>query len=100
MIDLSIPLFLAAALFAIGSAIVFTRRNPLLLLCGIELMLNAANLNLVAFSRLDAGRAQGQILSLFIMLIAACETAVFLAVLYLSVRRFAGRKAQDPEKVV
>ncbi len=84
MVDLSIPLLLAAALFAIGAAIVFTRRNPLL----------------VAFSRLDAGRAQGQILSLFVMLVATCETAVFLAILYLSVRRFAGRKAQDPEKVV
>jgi len=52
-----------------------------MMLCGVELMLNAANLNLVAFSRLEPMHAQGQVFALFIMVVAAAETAVLLAIL-------------------
>ena len=74
-------LILAAVLFALGIAVVFTRRSPIFSLVGLELMLNATNINLVAFSRLDPALAQGQVFALFIILIAAAETAVILAII-------------------
>jgi NADH-quinone oxidoreductase subunit K len=75
-------LILGMLLFALGVGVFFTRNTPVLMLCGVELMLNAANVNLVAFSRLDPIRAEGQAFSLFVMVIAAAETAVLLAILY------------------
>jgi NADH-quinone oxidoreductase subunit K len=68
----------ALFLFAIGVAVVLIRRNLLIALMGIELMLNAANLSLVAFSRQHADQA-GQIFALLVMLVAAIEVAVGLA---------------------
>jgi len=68
-------------LFGLGAAIFMTRTTPLLMLVGVELMLNAANLNLVAFSRLDPLQASGQVFALFIMVVAVAETAVLLAIL-------------------
>lgn len=100
MADIRIFLILAAVLFAAGLTLVVTRRHPIIILVGIELMLNAANLNLVAFSRLDAGRAQGQIFSLFVMLVAACEAAVVLALLYVAVRKFARRQTLNAEGLI
>ena len=79
--------WLAAALFAIGVGLVLSRKNPIVMLAGLELMLNAANLNLIAMSRLDAGKAAGQVFSLFVMLVAACETVVLLTLIYLLYRR-------------
>lgn len=75
-------LLLGIVLFATGAAVFFTRRTPVLMLCGAELMLNSANVNLVAFSRLDPFRAEGQVFALFVMVVAAAETAVLLALLY------------------
>jgi NADH-quinone oxidoreductase subunit K len=74
-------LLTAAALFCIGMAAIITRRNAVVVLMGIELMLNAANLNLVAFSRYDPGRLQGQVFALFVIVVAAAEAAVALAIL-------------------
>ena len=71
----------ALCLFCVGVGVFLTRRTTVMMLCGVELMLNAANLNLVAFSRLDPLRAQGQVFALFFMVIAAAETAVLLAIL-------------------
>ena len=79
--------FLAAALFAVGIGLVLSRKNPIIILAGLELMLNAANLNLVAMSRLDGGKAAGQVFALFVMLVAACETAVLLTLIYLLYKR-------------
>ncbi len=72
-------LLVAAALFAIGLFGVLTRRNAVGILLGIELMLNAVNINLVAFARVDGGVA-GWILALFTIAITVAEVAVGLAI--------------------
>lgn len=73
-------LVLAAALFATGAMGFLLRRNLLVLLMSIELMLNAVNLTLVAFNRLHPANHAGQILSFFVIAIAAAEAAVGLAI--------------------
>ena len=73
-------LVVAAALFAIGTIGVLTRRNVIIILMSIELILNAVNLNLVAFSRMH-GQLSGQIFSIFIITDAAAEAAVGLGIL-------------------
>lgn len=74
-------LLLAAMLFTAGIITVLTRRHAIGILMGIELMLNAANLNLVAFNRFSAvGKLDGQVFALFVIVIAAAEAAVALAI--------------------
>lgn len=70
----------AAVLFFIGTTGFLIRRNLLVLLMSIEVMLNAVNLTLVAFNRLHAGNHTGQIFTFFIIAIAAAEAAVGLAI--------------------
>ncbi|MFT6971372.1 MAG: NADH:ubiquinone oxidoreductase subunit K [Candidatus Endobugula sp.] len=77
---IDVLLYLGAALFCIGLAVVVTRKNAIAVLIGIELMLNAANLNLVAFSRFDSDELQGQVFALFVITVAAAEAAVALAI--------------------
>jgi NADH-quinone oxidoreductase subunit K len=74
-------LLIGAALFCLGVVIIITKRNAIVVLMGIELMLNAANINLVAFSRYDANLLQGQLFSLFVIVVAAAEAAVALAII-------------------
>ena len=71
---------LAAALFLIGTVGVLTRRNIVIILMSIELILNAVNINLVAFSK-HFGHTQGQIFAIFIIAIAVAEAAVGLGIL-------------------
>jgi NADH-quinone oxidoreductase subunit K len=71
---------LAAALFLIGTVGVLTRRNIVIILMSIELILNAVNINLVAFSR-HFGHTQGQIFAIFVIAIAVAEAAVGLGIL-------------------
>ena len=66
-------------LFCLGWFLVLTRRNGVVALIGIELILNAANLNFVAFSRGDSGQ-NGQMAALFVMILAAAEAAIALAI--------------------
>jgi NADH:ubiquinone oxidoreductase subunit K len=73
-------LYLAAFLFSAGVVIVIIKRNVIMVLLGIELMLNAANLNLVAFNQQHPGSLHGQIFSLFVIIVAVCEAAVGLAI--------------------
>jgi len=73
-------LILAAVLFACGALGFLLRRNLLVLLMSIELMLNGVNLTLVAFNRMHGGTHDGQILAFFIIAIAAAEAAVGLAI--------------------
>ena len=73
-------LVVGAALFCIGVVIIITKRNAIVVLMGIELILNAANINLVAFSRYDANVLQGQMFALFVIVVAAAEAAVALAI--------------------
>jgi len=83
---------LSAFLFAIGAAGVLTRRNPLVVLLCLELMLNAGNLALIAFSRMW-GNGDGQIFALVVMVVAACEVVVGLGIIVGIFRR------QIPEDV-
>jgi len=73
-------LFLSLALFLIGAIGVITRRNVLIVLMSIELILNAVNINLVAFSRYF-GDVAGQVFALFIIAAAAAEAAVGLGII-------------------
>ena len=79
-------LVLSALLFAIGLAGVMTRRNPLVVLLCLELMLNAGNLALIAFSRMHGGEA-GQVFALIVMVIAACEVVIGLGIIVALYRR-------------
>jgi len=89
MITLTHYLVLGALLFGLGLYAVLTRRNAVAMLMGIELMLNAANVNLVAFNKYAApGAMQGQIFALIVITIAACEAAVGLALVLAAYRRF------------
>ncbi|HEY8399882.1 MAG TPA: NADH-quinone oxidoreductase subunit NuoK [Cytophagaceae bacterium] len=81
MIELKEYLLISAILFIIGLMIIITKRNSIFILIGIELILNAANLNFVAFSKYDPVQLQGQVFSLFIIIIAAAEAAVGLAII-------------------
>jgi len=89
-------LLVAAALFAIGLAISITKRNFIGILLGIELMLNAVNINLVAFSRHDPERLAGQLFALFVIVVAAAEVTVALAIILRVYGRF---KTVDPDEV-
>ncbi|MFZ0411360.1 MAG: NADH-quinone oxidoreductase subunit NuoK [Candidatus Acidiferrales bacterium] len=80
MIPASHYLLLSLALFAIGVVGVLARRNVIVILMSIELILNAVNINLVAFSRMY-GSVDGQIFAIFIMAVAAAEAAVGLGIL-------------------
>jgi NADH-quinone oxidoreductase subunit K len=80
MIPLSYYLFVSAVLFAIGTAGVFLRRNLITILLSIEIMLNAVNLSFVAFGRAH-GSVDGQIITFFVITVAAAEAAVGLAII-------------------
>ena len=71
---------LESILFAIGSAAVLLRRNAIVAFMGVELMLNAANLSLVAFARIH-DQLDGQVMAFFVMVVAAAEVVVGLAII-------------------
>jgi NADH-quinone oxidoreductase subunit K len=79
-------LVLSAMLFALGAGGVLVRRNPLVVLLCLELMLNAANLALIAFSRMH-GNGDGQIFAIIVMVVAACEVTVGLGLIVAMYRR-------------
>ncbi len=79
-------LVVSALIFCVGAAGVLSRRNPLVILLCLELMLNAANLALVAFSRMW-GNQYGQIFALFVLVVAACEVTVGLGLIVAIYRR-------------
>ncbi len=74
-------LVVSAALFCLGIVGVLSRKNTIGILLGIELILNAAGLNFVAFSRYRTANIDGQVANLFIIIIAAAEAAVALAII-------------------
>jgi len=87
VIRLVFPLLFSAALFAIGVYGVLARRNGVLVLMSIELMLNAVNVNLVAFSQfLQDAALGGQIFTLFVITVAAAEVGIGLAIVILIYR--------------
>ena len=81
MDSLQTYLVLAAILFSLGMFAVITRRNAITVLMGIELILNAANLNFIAFARFGGMNLSGHIFALFIIVLAAAEVAVALAII-------------------
>jgi NADH:ubiquinone oxidoreductase subunit K len=84
--DIAWFLVVSAFIFCIGAAGVLTRRNPLVILLCLELMLNAANLALIAFARMWANH-EGQVFALIVMVVAACEVVVGLGVIVAIYRR-------------
>ena len=93
--DVSWYIALSAALFAIGALGVLLRRSPLIVLLSLEIMLNGANLALIAFSRTFA-RGDGQIFALSVMAIAASEVVVGLGLIVAMARK---RLALDVDKL-
>jgi len=85
-VNIEYYLVLSALIFSIGAAGVLTRRNPLVILLCLELMLNAANLALIAFSRMH-GNSDGQIFAIIVMVVAACEVCIGLGVIVAMHRR-------------
>ena len=85
---MSITWYLAvsALVFSIGATGVLTRRNPLVILLCLELMLNAANIALIAFARMH-GNGDGQIFAIIVMVVAACEVCIGLGVVVALYRR-------------
>jgi NADH:ubiquinone oxidoreductase subunit K len=81
MIPLQHFLFIGAALFSLGLVAVITRKNAIQILMGIELMINASILNLVAFGKYDKVNNTGQIFGLFIIVLAAAAVAVALVII-------------------
>jgi NADH:ubiquinone oxidoreductase subunit K len=85
MIRLPLVLFFSAALFSVGVYGVLARRNAVLVLMSIELMLNAVNVNLVAFAQY-LGQLSGQVFALFVIAVAAAEVGIGLAIVILIYR--------------
>jgi NADH-quinone oxidoreductase subunit K len=73
-------IYLSTVLFAIGGATVLVRRNAIVIFMGVELMLNATNLAFVTFARMR-GSLDGQVIALFVMVVAAAEVVVGLAII-------------------
>ncbi len=88
-VPLQAYLIVSAALFAVGLLGVLIRRNAIAVLLGIELMLNAANINFVAFWRYgDPMNMEGQVFTVIVMTLAAAEAAIALAIILNVYRRF------------
>lgn len=80
MIGLPHFLVVSLVLFLLGLFCVITRRNAIAILMGVELILNAVNINFVAFSRYGGGTLDGQVFAIFVIMLAAAEAAIGLAV--------------------
>jgi len=80
MISLQHYLTVAVVLFVLGLYCVLTRRNAVTILMGIELILNSASLNFIAFARYCTTGIQGQVFALFVIIMAAAEAAIALAI--------------------
>ncbi|HEX5133725.1 MAG TPA: NADH-quinone oxidoreductase subunit NuoK [Candidatus Krumholzibacteria bacterium] len=88
-------LYLSAILFFIGAFGVLFRRNLLVILMSIELMLNAVNLSFVAFARNAAGSMDGHVIAFFVMALAAAEAGIGLAILVMLFRNRTTVQADD-----
>lgn len=96
MITLTDFLIVSAALFCVGLYMIVSKQNAIQILIGIELMLNAAILNLVAFGKYDRLNNGGQIFALFAIVLAAATTAVALAIILNVYKQY---KTIDPGKI-
>jgi NADH-quinone oxidoreductase subunit K len=82
MLEISLTHFLviSSVLFCLGIYGIVTRKNAVMVLMGIELILNASNINFIAFARFGNFGLQGQIVALFVIVLAAAEAAIALAI--------------------
>lgn len=87
-VGLSHFLIVSAILFALGIYGIATRRNAIMVLMGVELVLNAANVNLIAFSRYGKVNFDGQVAAIFVIILAAAEAAIALAIVLNIYHRF------------
>jgi NADH-quinone oxidoreductase subunit K len=81
MIGLEHYLTVSALLFGLGGYCMLTRKNAIGILMGVELVLNSANVNLIAFSHFGSGTLDGHIFAIFVILLAAAEAAIGLAII-------------------
>ena len=95
MVPLDYYLILSAVLFVIGVAGVVIRRNIIVILMSVELMLNAVNLTFIAFSR-ALGTMDGQVIVFFVMTVAAAEAVIGLAIV---IAAFRHRQTLDPQEM-
>jgi NADH-quinone oxidoreductase subunit K len=95
MVPLDYYLILSAVIFAIGVIGVLVRRNLIVVLMSVELMLNAVNLTFIAFSRY-LGSMQGQVVVVFVMAVAAAEAVIGLAII---IAVFRQRRSLDPQEM-
>ena len=95
MAPLDYYLVLSAVIFAIGVAGVIVRRNVIIILMSVELMLNAVNLTFLAFAR-SFGSMDGQVIVFFVMTVAAAEAVVGLAII---IAVFRHRRSLDPQEM-
>ncbi|MDB5129681.1 NADH-quinone oxidoreductase subunit NuoK [Mucilaginibacter sp.] len=96
MITLNDFMIVSVVLFCVGLFIIVSKKNAIQILIGIELMLNAAILNLVAFGKYDNANNGGQMFALFAIVLAAATTAVALAIILNVYRQY---KTINPDKV-
>ncbi len=92
-------LIVSAILFSLGVYGVITRRNAIMVLMGLELILNAANINFVAFSRYAGMQMDGQAIAVFVIVLAAAEAAVALAIVLNIYQRFNTVNVDDVSKL-
>lgn len=85
---MNVILLLSAYLFCVGLVVAISRKSAIMVLIGIELMLNASNLNFIYFSQGAENLYDGQLYALFVMVLAAAEAAIGLAIIIQMFRRF------------
>ena len=92
-------LLVSAVLFVLGLYAMLARRNAIAVLMGIELILNAANINFIAFSRYGAVNMNGQLSAIFVIVIAAAEAAVALAIVLNIYKNFNSVTVPDVDRL-
>ena len=95
MVTLNSYLIVSAILFSLGLFNVMTRRNAVAILMGVELILNAASINMVAFSHFNGNHVGGNIFALFLIVLAASEAAVALAIVVSIYKQFGSIDVED-----
>jgi NADH:ubiquinone oxidoreductase subunit K len=88
MIPVEHIFYLSVSLLVTGMVLILTKRNAIMMLMGLELILNAANLNMIGFNHLHQSAWDGHLAGLFIVIIAVCEAAVGIAIILQAYRYY------------
>jgi NADH-quinone oxidoreductase subunit K len=92
-------LFVSAILFSLGIYGIVTRKNAVMVLMGVELILNSANINFIAFAKYGNFGLQGQIVALFVIVLAAAEAAIALAIVLNIYKTFSTVNVDEIDKL-